>query len=151
MSLNNINIRNKRASFEYELLERFVAGIQLVGTEIKSIRLGKASLVDCYCFFVRNELFIKGMNVAEYFYGTYNNHMPMRERKLLMQRKELNKLERKTKESGLTIIPLKLFMNERGFIKVEIALGKGKKQYDKRETLKLKDAKRDMDRVTKIH
>ena len=113
MSVNQINIRNKRATFDFEIEEKFVAGIQLAGTEIKSIRMGKASLVDSYCYFVNSELFIKGMNVAEYFYGTYNNHQPMRERKLLLNRKELNKLERKTKESGLTIVVLKLFLNEK--------------------------------------
>lgn len=149
MSAPQINIRNKKATFDFEILERFVAGIQLAGTEIKSIRLGKASLVDSYCYFVNGELFIKGMNVAEYFYGTYNNHQPLRERKLLLQRKELYKLERKTKESGLTIVTLRMFLNDRGFAKVEIALAKGKKQHDKRETLKLKDAKKEMDRVVK--
>ncbi len=149
MSVNQINIRNKRATFDFEIEEKFVAGIQLAGTEIKSIRMGKASLVDSYCYFVNSELFIKGMNVAEYFYGTYNNHQPMRERKLLLNRKELNKLERKTKESGLTIVVLKLFLNEKGFCKAEIALARGKKSHDKRETLKLKDAKREMDKVIK--
>jgi SsrA-binding protein len=149
MAVQQLNIRNKRATFDYEIEEKFTAGVQLAGTEIKSIRLGKASLVDSYCYFQNNELWLKGMNVSEYFYGTYNNHVPTRERKLLLNRKELNKLQRKTKESGLTIIPLKLFMNERGFVKVEIALAKGKKNYDKRETLKTKDAKREMDRVTK--
>lgn len=149
MAVQQLNIHNKRATFDYEIEEKFTAGVQLAGTEIKSIRLGKASLVDSYCYFQNNELWLKGMNVSEYFYGTYNNHVPTRERKLLLNRKELNKLQRKTKESGLTIIPLKLFMNERGFVKVEIALAKGKKNYDKRETLKTKDAKREMDRVTK--
>jgi SsrA-binding protein len=149
MSVNQINIRNKRATFDFEIEEKFVAGIQLAGTEIKSIRLGKASLVDSYCYFVNNELFIKGMNVAEYFYGTYNNHQPMRERKLLLNRKELNKLERKTKESGLTMVVLKLFLNDKGYCKAEIALARGKKSHDKRETLKLKDAKREMDKVIK--
>ncbi len=144
-----INIRNKRSTFDYELVERFNAGIQLAGTEIKSIRMGKASLVDSYCYFVRGELWIKGMRVSEYFYGTYNNHQPERERKLLLQKKELQKLERKTKESGLTIIPIRLFLNDRGFAKVEIALARGKKQHDKRETLKQKDANREMDRVRK--
>lgn len=146
---NKINIRNKRSTFDYELIERFVAGIQLAGTEIKSIRLGKASLVDSYCYFVKGELWLKGMRVSEYFYGTYNNHQPERERKLLLQKKELQKLERKTKESGLTIIPIRLFINERGFAKIEIALAKGKKMHDKRETLKRKDANREMDRVRK--
>ncbi|MCU4176415.1 SsrA-binding protein SmpB [Carboxylicivirga sp. N1Y90] len=144
-----INIRNKRSTFDYELIERFTAGVQLAGTEIKSIRLGKASLVDSYCFFVKGELWLKGMRVSEYFYGTYNNHQPERERKLLLQKKELQKLERKTKDSGLTIIPIKLFLNDRGLAKVEIALAKGKKRHDKRETLKQKDANREMDRVKK--
>jgi len=144
-----INIRNKRASFDYELIERFAAGVQLVGTEIKSIRLGKANLVDSYCYFVKGELWLKGMRVSEYFYGTYNNHQPERDRKLLLKKKELQKLERKTKESGLTIVPVKIFLNERGFAKVEIALARGKKMHDKRETLKHKDASREMDRVRK--
>nr|WP_319399710.1 SsrA-binding protein [uncultured Carboxylicivirga sp.] len=146
---NRINIRNKRSTFDYELIERFTAGIQLAGTEIKSIRLGKASLVDSFCYFVKGELWLKGMRVSEYFYGTYNNHLPERERKLLLNKKELQKLERKTKESGLTIIPVRLFLNDRGFAKIEIALAKGKKQHDKRETLKQKDASREMDRVRK--
>ncbi|NPA37603.1 MAG: SsrA-binding protein SmpB [Chlorobi bacterium] len=150
MDMSKINIRNKRATFDYEIIEKYVAGIQLAGTEIKSIREGKASLVDSYCYFVNGELWIKGMHVAEYFYGTYNNHQPARERKLLLTKKELQKIERKTKESGLTIIPLRLFINERGFAKLEIALAKGKKRHDKRETLKMKDAKREMDRMKKI-
>lgn len=144
-----INIRNKRSSFDYELIERFTAGLLLAGTEIKSIRLGKASLVDSYCFFVKGELWLKGMRVSEYFYGTYNNHQPERERKLLLNKKELQRLERKTKESGLTIIPVKLFLNQRGLAKIEIALAKGKKSHDKRETLRQKDANREMDRVKK--
>lgn len=148
MSTNNkINIRNRRATFDYELIEKFVTGIQLAGTEIKSIRAGRASLVDSYCYFIGDELWVKGLNIAEYFYGTYNNHQPMRERKLLLHRKELNKLNRKTKESGLTIIPVRLFINDRGLAKMEIALAKGKKQYDKRESLKLKDATREMNRI----
>lgn len=149
MSDNRINIRNKRATFDYELIDRYVAGLQLVGTEIKSIRMGRASLVDSYCFFMNEELWIRGLNISEYFYGTYNNHQPMRERKLLLQRKELYKLQRKTKESGLTIVPIRLFINDRGLAKMEIALAKGKKQYDKRETLKSKDASRELDRVKK--
>jgi len=144
---NKINIRNRRATFDYELIEKFVTGIQLAGTEIKSIRAGRASLVDSYCYFIGDELWVKGLNIAEYFYGTYNNHQPMRERKLLLHRKELNKLIRKTKESGLTIIPVRLFINDRGLAKMEIALAKGKKQYDKRESLKLKDATREMNRI----
>lgn len=148
---NKINIRNKKAYFDYEIIEKNVAGIQLSGTEIKSLRLGKASLVEGYCYFIKNELWIKGFNISEYFFGTYNNHMPLRERKLLLQKKELLKLDRKTKESGLTIIPLQVFITDKGWAKVEIGLAKGKKSYDKRETLKLKDAKRDIDRVQKIY
>lgn len=149
MAKEKIYIKNKRATFDYEILERFVAGIQLYGTEIKSIRGGHASLPDSFCYFNNNELWVKGMRIAEYFYGTFNNHAPERERKLLLKRKELNKLERKIKESGLTIIPLALFINEKGLAKLEIGLAQGKKQYDKRETLKLKDAKREMERVQK--
>lgn len=144
-----INIKNRRATFDYEILERYVAGIQLAGTEIKSIRGSHVSLVDSFCYFNRGELFVKGMRVAEYFYGTFSNHRPDRERKLLLQKKELRKLERKIKENGLTIIPLRLFINDRGFAKLEIALARGKKQYDKRESLKEKDARRDIDRVVK--
>lgn len=149
MAGNKVNIKNKRATFDYEIQEKFVAGIVLGGTEIKSIREGRASLVDSYCYFIAGELWVKGMNIAEYFYGTFNNHQPARERKLLLHKKELSKLERKTKESGLTIIPIRMFLNERGLAKLEIALAKGKKQHDKRETLKQKDASREMDRVKK--
>ena len=149
MGQEKVNIRNRRATYDYEILELYVAGIQLAGTEIKSIRGGHASLPDSYCFFHKGELWVKGMRISEYFYGTYNNHAPERDRKLLLQKKELYKLERKTKESGLTIVPLLLFINERGYAKLEIGLARGKKQYDKRETLKEKDAKRDIERVTK--
>ena len=149
MAQEKIHIKNRRASFDYEILDKYIAGIQLAGTEIKSIRGGHASLVDSYCYFNKSELWVKGMRVAEYFYGTYNNHTPDRERKLLLQRKELNKIERKLKEPGLTLIPMLLFINERGYAKLEIGLARGKKQYDKRETLKAKDAQRDMDRVRK--
>lgn len=149
MSSSRINIKNKRAYFDYEILEKYVAGIQLSGTEIKSIRMGRAGVVDSYCYFVSGELWVKGINISEYFYGTFNNHMPTRERKLLLNKKELYKLERKTKESGLTIIPLRMFLNDRGFAKLEIGLAKGKKQHDKRETLKAKDSKREIDRVKK--
>lgn len=149
MSVTRINIKNKRAYFDYEIIEKYVAGIQLSGTEIKSIRAGRAGVVDSYCYFVRGELWVKGINISEYFYGTFNNHMPTRERKLLLNKKELYKLERKTKESGLTIIPLRMFINDRGFAKLEIGLAKGKKQHDKRETLKAKDSKRELDRVKK--
>lgn len=145
----DINIKNKRASFDYELIDKYIAGIQLYGTEIKSIRGGHASLVDSFCYFNRGELWVKGMRVSEYFYGTFNNHVPDRERKLLLQKKELVKLERKIKENGLTIVPLRLFINDRGLAKLEIYLARGKREYDKRETLKEKDSKRDLDRVKK--
>lgn len=146
----NINIRNKKAFFEYEILERFVAGIQLVGTEIKSIRNGKASIVEAYCRFVQNELYVVNMNISEYDFGNINNHEARRDRKLLLQKRELQKLEKKIKESGLSIIPLKMFITDKGFCKLEIGLGKGKKAYDKRESLKQKDAKRDIDRAMKF-
>ena len=146
----NIVIKNKKASHDYEFIEKFVAGIILSGTEIKSIRLGKATLADSYCFFSNGELFIKGMHVAEYWWGNLNNHDPLRERKLLLTSRELRKIERKIKESGLTIIVIKVFINGRGLAKAEIAISKGKKEYDKRETLKRKDAKREMDRMRKV-
>ncbi len=145
----NINIRNKKAFFEYEMLETFVAGIQLAGTEIKSIRNGKAGLVDSFCQFVLGELYVRNLHISEYDFGNLNNHEAKRDRKLLLQKRELAKLSKKIKESGLTIIPLKLFLNEKGLAKLEIALAKGKKVYDKRETLKAKDSKRDMDRAMK--
>jgi len=147
---NNINIRNKRASFDYEFIEEFNAGMVLTGTEIKSIRAGKASLVDSYCFFNDGELWSKGIHIAEYKLGSYYNHEAKRERKLLLTKKELNRLEKKTKEVGLTIIPVKIFINEKGIAKLRIALAKGKKQYDKRESIKLKDSKREMDRAMKF-
>ncbi len=146
---SNINIRNRRATFDYELIERYTVGIQLFGTEIKSIRDGKVSLTDTYCTFINNELWVKNMNIATYFFGTYNNHEPRRDRKLLLQRKEINKLIRQTKESGLTIIPIRLFVNERGLAKLEIALARGKKAYDKRQSLREKDDKREMAQMQK--
>lgn len=146
-----VNIKNKRAGFDYEFIETFTAGIVLTGTEIKSIRLGKASLVDTYCYFAKGELWIKNMHITEYFYGSYNNHAARRDRKLLLSKKELRKLERGTKETGFTIIPTRMFINEKGLAKVVIALAKGKKQYDKRESLREKDDKRDMDRIRKIN
>ena len=145
----SINIKNKRATFDYELLETFTAGIVLTGTEIKSIRLGKASLVDTYCYFVKNELWVKNMYIAEYFYGSYNNHTARRERKLLLSKKELRKMERAIKDTGFTIVPVRMFINEKGLAKLVIALAKGKKQYDKRQSLREKDDKRDMDRMFK--
>lgn len=145
----NINIKNKRASFDYEFVDTYTAGIVLTGTEIKSIRQGKASLVDTFCFFLRGELWVKNMHIAEYFYGSYNNHAARRDRKLLLNKKELRKLERGTRETGFTIVPVRLFINEKGLAKLVIALAKGKKQYDKREALKEKDDKRMMDRMFK--
>ena len=146
----NISIKNKKAFFDYEILETFFAGIQLAGTEIKSIRNGKAGLVDSYCTFINGELYVKNMHIAEYDFGTCNNHVAKRDRKLLLTGKELAKLQKKTKEGGITIVPLKLFINERGLAKLEIALAKGKKTFDKRETLKTKDASREMDRARKF-
>ncbi|MBN2637339.1 MAG: SsrA-binding protein SmpB [Prolixibacteraceae bacterium] len=146
---STIRIKNKRATFEYEIIERFVAGIILVGTEIKSIRSGKANLTESYCQFFRSELFVRNMHISEYELGTCNNHEARRDRKLLLNRKELKKLEKKVKESGFTIICTSLFINDRGLAKLEIALARGKKTYDKRESLKLKDAKRDIDRMMK--
>jgi SsrA-binding protein len=146
----NITIQNKRASHDYEFLEKFIAGIILSGTEIKSLRLGKATLSDSYCFFNNGELFIKGMHIAEYWWGNLNNHDPLRERKLLLTSHELRKIGRKVKESGLTIIVIKVFINDKGLAKAEIAISKGKKEYDKRETLKRKDASREMDRMRKV-
>jgi SsrA-binding protein len=146
---SNIVIKNKRALFDYEILDRYVAGIQLFGTEIKSIRDGKAGLTDTYCTFIGDELWVRNMNISTYFFGTYNNHEPRRDRKLLLNRKELNKLMRATKETGNTIVPIKLFINDQGRAKMEIGLARGKKTYDKRQTLKEKDDKREMDRAFK--
>ncbi|NSW94758.1 MAG: SsrA-binding protein SmpB [Bacteroidales bacterium] len=145
----NILIRNKKASHDYNFIEQFTAGIQLTGTEIKSLRMGKANLADSYCVFHDGELFIKGMHIAEYWWGNLNNHDPLRERKLLLTSRELRKIERKVKETGLTIIPLKVFINERGLAKVEIAIARGKKEYDKREAIRQKDSRREIDRLMK--
>lgn len=147
----SINIRNKRAYFNYEILEEFVAGIQLAGTEIKSLRLGKASLVDCYCYFANRELYIRGMNIAEYDWGNLNNHAPRRDRKLLLNRRELDKLERASQDKGVTIVGLRVFINDRGFAKVVIGLARGKREYDKRETIKARDTKRELDAVKKMY
>ena len=143
---SKIEIKNKKASFEYEFIERFVAGIVLSGTEIKSIRAGKASLVDSYCYFSGTELYVKNMNVAEYWWGTYNRHDPRRDRKLLLTRKELRKLARAVQEKGLTIVPVKLFIADNGYAKLDIALARGKREFDKRQTIKDKDMRRERDR-----
>ena len=149
MKLAPVNIKNKRATFDYELLDTYTAGIVLTGTGIKSIRLGKASLVDTFCYFAKGELWVKNMHIAEYFYGSYNNHAARRDRKLLLNKKELNNLERGKKETVFTIVTVRMFVNEKGLAKVVVALAKGKKQYDKRESLKEKDDRRDMDRMFK--
>ena len=145
----NINIRNKRATFDYEILEESVAGVVLVGTEIKSIRLGKASLTECYCYFDRGELWIRGVNIAEYSWGTCNNHIPKRDRKLLLNRRELTKLQRALQDNGLTVVGLRMFLNERGLAKIVIGLARGRKAYDKREYIKENDARREMDKAMK--
>ncbi len=142
----NISIKNRKAYHDYSFLEQFIAGIQLTGTEIKSIRLGKANLADAYCFFIDHELWVRGIHIAEYAWGSYNNHIPNRDRKLLLNKKELLKLKRKGTESGLTIVALRLFLTDRGLAKLDIALAKGKREYDRREELKRKDARREMDR-----
>jgi SsrA-binding protein len=146
---NNIQIKNKRATFDYELLETFTTGLVLTGTEIKSIRLGKASLVDTYCIMERGELWVKNMYIAEYFYGTYNNHTARRDRKLLLTKRELKKIDGSAKNSGFTIIPTRLFINGKGLTKLVIAIAKGKKEYDKRESIKHRDDKREIDRAFK--
>jgi SsrA-binding protein len=146
----NISIRNRKATYEYELIERFVAGIMLVGTEIKSVRNGKVNLTDSYAQFINGEMYVKNLHIAEYEMGTCNNHIAKRDRKLLLNKKELLKLDKKVKESGLTIICTKLFVNSKGLANLEIALARGKKTYDKRESLKLKDSKREMDRMKKF-
>ena len=144
-----VNIKNKRASFDYEFIDTYTAGIVLTGTEIKSIRLGKASLVDTYCYFVNGELWVKNMHIAEYFYGSWGNHAVRRERKLLLQRSELRALARDAQNPGYTIVPVRLFINEKGLAKLVIALAKGKKEYDKRQTLKEKEDKRELARIMK--
>jgi len=147
---NNINIKNKRARFEFELIEEYTAGIVLTGTEIKSIRNSKASITESFCEFnEQGELFTVNMNIEEYAFGTRFNHKPKAQRKLLLNKKELKKLYKEVKNSGLTIIPLRLFVNDDGFAKLRIALAKGKKLYDKRETIKDRDNKVNLDRIKK--
>lgn len=143
----DINIKNKKASFDYSFIETYTAGLVLTGTEIKSIRQGKASLVDTYCFFELDELWVKNMHIAHYLFGTFNNHDTKRDRKLLLTKKELVKLKRASMSPGYTIVPVRLFINEKGLAKLVIALAKGKKEYDKRESLKEKDDKRQMARM----
>lgn len=147
--MNKIVIKNKKASHLYEIDETYTAGIQLQGTEIKSIRAGKANLVDTYCYVKDGELWLKGMHIAEYELESHFNHEPKRDRKLLLKKQELKKLQRKAKEKGFTIIALKVYISEKGWAKADIALAKGKKKYDKREEIKKKDMKRDMERLNK--
>ena len=142
----NVEIKNRRASFEYSFLEKYTAGIMLMGTEIKSIRQGKINLTDAYCLFLGEALYIRQMNISKYNEGTHYNHDPLRDRKLLLTKRELRKLQNSLKDVGLTMIPTRMYISERGFAKVEIALAKGKKLYDKRDSIKEKDVKRSMER-----
>lgn len=149
MKLPQINIKNKRATFDFEILDTYTAGIVLTGTEIKSIRLGKASLTDSFCYENDGEIWIKNMYVGEYFYGSYNNHSSRRDRKLLLNKKEIRELGKASKDNGFSIVPLRIFINDKGLAKVVIALGKGKKEYDKRESIKARQDKLEMDRMFK--
>ena len=144
---NSINIKNRQASYEYELLDKFIAGMVLKGTEIKSIKEGKVNLQDGYCYFNNGELYVRGINITPYAQGTYYNHEPARERKLLMKRSELRKIEGKISEKGFALVPVRLFINDRGYAKLELALGRGKKLHDKRESIKERDAKRELSRL----
>lgn len=147
MKFKEVNIKNRRATFDYAIGDTFTAGIVLTGTEIKSIRLGKASLVDTFCYVDNGEVWVKNMYIAEYFYGTYNNHTERRERKLLLTRKEIRQLEKESKEPGNTIVPLRMFINDRGLAKLVIGIGRGKKEFDKRQSIKERDDKRAMARA----
>lgn len=147
MQFKEINIKNKRATYDYAISETFTAGIVLTGTEIKSIRMGKASLVDTFCYVNNGEVWVKNMYIAEYFYGTYNNHSARRDRKLLLNRKEIRSLEKSGKETGFTIVPMRLFINDRGLAKLVIGIGRGKKEYDKRQSIKEREDRRSMARM----
>ena len=144
-----IQIKNKKAAFDYHFVDTYTAGIVLTGTEIKSIRMGKASLVDTFCYIHNDEMWVKGMNISPYFYGSYNNHEARRDRKLLLNKREIRRLKEDTKAVGFTIVPTLLFIDDKGRAKLDIALCRGKKEFDKRETLKLKQDKREMDRAVK--
>jgi SsrA-binding protein len=147
---NKVNIKNKRARFEFEIIDTYTAGIVLTGTEIKSIRDSKASIAESFCEFNdKGELFVINMTIEEYLYGTYYNHKPKAERKLLLNKRELKKLQKEVSTKGMTIVPLRLYINDNGLAKIEIALAKGKKLYDKRDTIKDRDVKRDLDRIKK--
>lgn len=147
MNSKDINIKNRRATFDYEISDTFTAGIVLTGTEIKSLRTGKASLVDTFCYIDNNEVWVKNMYIAEYFYGTYNNHTERRDRKLLLNRKEIQRLAKASKEAGYTIVPMRLFINDRGLAKLVIGIGRGKKEYDKRQSIKEREDKRAIARM----
>lgn len=147
MEAKDINIKNKRARFDYEVLETFIAGMVLTGTEIKSIRQGKASLADTFCFVANGEVWVKNMHIAEYFYGSYNNHAARRDRKLLLNRKEIRRLAKDSEEAGITIVPLRLFINERGLAKLVIGLCRGKKEYDKRQSIREREDRRAVARM----
>jgi SsrA-binding protein len=149
MANNQINIKNRRATFDYEIIETFTAGIVLTGTEIKSIRTGKAGLTDTFCFINNDEVWVKNMYISEYFYGSYNNHEARRDRKLLLNKKEIERLKKNNDLAGFSIVPLRLFINERGFAKLVIAIAKGKKIYDKRQSIKEREDKRMLDRIMK--
>lgn len=147
MNPKEINIKNKRATYDYAISDTFTAGLVLTGTEIKALRQGKASLADTFCFVDHGEVWVKNMYIAEYFYGTYNNHSTRRDRKLLLNRKEITKLEKSGKEAGYTIVPLRLFINDRGLAKLVIGIARGKKEYDKRQSIKEREDKRTMARM----
>ena len=147
MNVKDINIKNRRATFDYEISDTFTAGIVLTGTEIKSLRQGKAGLTDTFCYINNGEVWVKNMYIAEYFYGTYNNHATRRDRKLLLNKKEIAKLEKAGKETGFTIVPLRLFINDRGLAKLVIGIGRGKKAYDKRQSIKEREDRRNIARM----
>lgn len=149
MEASKVNIKNKRAYFDYEIGDTYTAGMVLTGTEIKSIRDGKASLADTYCLVEKGEVWVKGMNISEYFYGSYNNHVARRDRKLLLSKKEIAKIEKAIADPGYTLIPLKIFINDRGYAKLLIGVARGKKQYDKRQSIKEREDKRMLDRMMK--
>lgn len=149
MNASQVNILNRRARFDYEITETFTAGMVLTGTEIKSIRNGKASLADTYCVVDNGEVWVKGMHIAEYFYGSYNNHSTRRDRKLLLTRKEITRLSKAADDVGFTIVPLKVFISDKGYAKMLIGIGRGKKQYDKRQSIREREDKRNIDRIMK--
>ena len=149
MKPTQVNIKNKRARFDYEIGDTYTAGIVLTGTEIKSIRESRASLADSYCLVENGEVWVKGMHIAEYFYGTYNNHATRRDRKLLLNKKEIAKIEKLSADPGFTIVPIRVFISDRGYAKIVIGIGRGKKQYDKRQSIKERDDKRMLDRLMK--